>query len=89
MPLREWKKLVNNIVKDFDYRSIQAFVRKRDNETISQWWGHCYYVYRVTKILIFIVKLLLQIGRLYIKRCKLRLRKMSVKHILFEFEKHR
>ena len=38
MPLREWKKLVNNIVKDFDYRSnavrisfyeTLAFVKKK------------------------------------------------------------
>ena len=76
MPLREWKKLVNNIVKDFDYRSnavrislyeTLASVRKTDNEMIYQWWVHCYYDPRFTKMSIFIVKLLPQISRLYIK----------------------
>ena len=50
----------------------------------SQCLYHCYHNPAFTKKCLFIIRLLLQVGRLYIKKCKLCFNSYSITHILFE-----
>ena len=91
--LNEWKRIVNLKVKDLDYRTciLKSFMydtlgllRCDQGKCLSQWWVHCSHDPSFTVKCCFIVKLLLQVSRLYIRRCKLCAERSSICHILFE-----
>ena len=89
----EWKRLVLQHVRDRDNRKKfilskmygnLSIIQGCKNNTVSQWWMHCFYNPRQTRKCICVVKLLLQIGRLRVRKCCLCYSAYSVTHLLFQ-----